>query len=470
MTLKKKARSRFVRFLGKQLREDRTTLQIYSRDMADLPSLVSIFFQNIPDGVILASSVKDIQTIYSVANETKTPITQRAAGTAGLGGSITYKKGLVIDTKGFEQHYLVNPLDQTVVVSPSYVFSDLQRKLKLEGFSLCSYPSSYHSATIGGWIAHGGHGIGSAQYGGVLEQIVEIEVVLPTGHLVKYTERDHISLFVGSHGTLGTITEVTLRVKFDIPLKHQGCTFDSPKELIQGLEEIVRIFPYSVWFLNPEHVALFNETFGYNLPIRYVAIISKEVNFEEEELEFSRLFNNAVRNAGGQILDRRYTEDIWQFRFKSFSMLKQCKDFVVSEVILPIEASDKYIRKLVSKFKGNIHLEGEVISPTHYALMMYLLYDEKLSSLKKTLLNLKLFNLTIGSKKVKGTPYSTGLWFSGYYGKIYGKDELRRYKEFKKSVDPKNISNPGKVLSPKLRFLPIVSLKFAVRLASRLIL
>ena len=469
MTLNKNARARFVRFLGKKLREDRTTLQVYSRDMSNLPSLVKMFFQNIPDGVILASSIEDIQTIYSIANETKTPITQRAAGTAGLGGSVAYKKGLIIDTKGFENKFLINPLEQTVTVSPSYVFSDLQRELNLQGFSLCSYPSSYHSATIGGWIAHGGYGIGSSQYGGALDQIVEIEVVLPTGHLVKYTERDHISLFVGSHGTLGTITEATLRVKFNIPLKHQGCTFDSPREMIKGLEEIAKIFPYSVWFLNPKHVSLFNETFGFNLPNRYVAIISKEVSFEEEEMEFSRLFNNAIRNAGGQILDRRYTEDIWKFRYKSLSMLKNSKDFVVSEVILPIESSDKYIRKIMSKFNNEIHLEGELISPTHYALMLYLLYDENLSSLKKTLANLKLFKMSLKSKKVKGYPYSTGLWFSGFYGQIYGKDELRRYKEFKKSVDPKNISNPGKVLSPKIRFFPIVSLKFAVKLASRFV-
>ncbi|MCE7742759.1 MAG: FAD-binding oxidoreductase [Candidatus Heimdallarchaeota archaeon] len=470
MTLKRNVRSRFVRFIGKKLREDRTTLQVYSRDMSDLPSLVSIFFKNIPDGVILASSVEDIQTIYSIANETKTPITQRAAGTAGLGGSVTYNGGLVVDTKGFEQKFFFDPLEQTVTINPSYVFSDLQRELKLQGLSLCSYPSSYHSATIGGWIAHGGHGIGSAQYGGALEQIVELEVVLPTGHLVKYTERDHISLFVGSHGTLGTITEVTLRVKFDIPLKHQGCTFDSPEELVKGLGEIATTFPHSVWFLNPKHVESFNETFGYNLPNRYVAIISKEVSFEEEEMEFNRLFNNAIRNAGGQILDRRYTEDIWKFRFRSLSMLKHCSDYVVSEVILPIESSDKYIRKLISKFKGNIHLEGEFISPTHYALLIYVLSEEKMSSLKKTLLNLKLFKLSLKSKKVKGYPYSTGLWFSGFYGQIYGKDELRRYKEFKKSVDPKNISNPGKVLSPKFRFFPIVSLKFVVKLASRFML
>ena len=72
MTLKKTARSRFVRFIGKKLRDDPTTLKVYSRDMADLPSLVSIFFKNTPDSVILANSIEDMQTIYAIANETKT--------------------------------------------------------------------------------------------------------------------------------------------------------------------------------------------------------------------------------------------------------------------------------------------------------------------------------------------------------------------------------------------------------------
>ncbi len=470
MTLKKTTRTSFTRHLGKNFKDDYTTLQVYSRDMADLPKQVKLFIGNVPDGVIQVRTKEDMQKIYQIANETKVPITQRSGGTAGFGGSVPYKKGVVVDTKGLEHHFLVDPLELTVTTNPSVVFSDLQRQLNLEGFSLCAYPSSFHSATVGGWIAHGGHGIGSIQYGGALEQIAALEVVLPTGEIKRYTEEDDISLFVGSHGTLGTITEVALRLKFDIPLKHQGCTFDSPAELLNGLKHLAEIKPFSIWFLNPDHVALFNELFGYNLPRSYLAIISKEVSFEEEEQQFNTLFNNAIRSSGGQILDRRYIKDIWDFRFKGFTLIGESPDYLVTEVILPIETSERYFRKLISKFRGKIHLEGEMISPTHYALLVYLLFDEKISDIKKMILFLKLYKVTTKRSKSKRTPYSTGLWFSGYYSSIYGKDQYKKYLEFKKKVDPKNISNPGKVISPKFRFLPIIKLKPIVKLASKLML
>ncbi len=470
MTLKKNTRISFTRHLGKNFKDDYTTLQVYSRDMADLPKLVKPFIGNVPDGVIQVRTKEDMQKIYEIANETKVPITQRGGGTAGFGGSVPYKKGIVVDTKGLEHHFLVDPLELTVTINPSVVFSDLQRQLELEGFSLCSYPSSFHSATVGGWIAHGGYGVGSIQYGGAKEQIAALEVVLPTGEIKRFTDDTELSLFVGSHGTLGTITEVALKIKFDIPLKHQGCTFDSPAELLKGLKYLAEIEPFSIWFLNPDHVALFNELFGYNLPLSYLAIISKEVSFEEEEKEFNTLFNNAIRSSGGQILDRRYINDIWDFRFKGFTLIGDSPDYLVTEVILPIETSDKFVRKLVSRFRGKIHLEGEMVSPTHYALLIYLLFEEKLSEIKKTILTLKLYNVTTRKTKAKGIPYSTGLWFSGYYSRIYGKEQYKQYLEFKRKVDPKNISNPGKVISPKIRFLPIIKLKPIVKLASKMML
>ena len=166
MTLRKKARTKFVRYLGKQFRDDKTLLQVYSRDMAELPSTTKLLIKNIPDGIILPRNIKDIQQAYKVANETRVPLIPRSAGTSGFGGSIPYKKGVILDGKGLESDIIVEPFDQSVLVSPSMVFSELQRYLKMQGVSLCVFPSSYYSATLGGFIAHGGYGVGSAQYGG----------------------------------------------------------------------------------------------------------------------------------------------------------------------------------------------------------------------------------------------------------------------------------------------------------------
>ena len=466
MRMKKKTRTKFVRYLGKQMKEDFSALQIYSRDMSKLPNLTKLLFNSTPDGIILPRNAEDIRRIYNLATETKTPIIPRSGGTTGFGGSIPFNKGLVIDCKGLDREILIEPIDQTVTTSPSIIFSELQKKLKLQGFSLCSYPSSYYSATVGGWISHGGHGIGSIKYGSVVDQIAEIQVVLPNGEIHSFYEKENISLFFGSNGTLGIITEIKLKIKFDIPLKQFGCTFDSPVELMKGLKELQEVDPFSVWFLNPSQVSAFNDSFGYNLPHSYVTIISKEISYNEEELAFSVNFNNTIRKAGGQILDKRYIKDIWDFRFKTFALLKEYPDFLISEVILPIETSAKYLRKLTGLFEGSLRVEGELISNTHYSLLLYLPIEEPISDFKKTFLMLKINKHILKSKKIGGSPYSTGLWFAGYYSQIYGKEMYKHYKNFKKKIDPKNISNPGKVCSPKMRFFPLLNLKFVIRMAS----
>jgi glycolate oxidase len=466
MRMNKKTRTKFVRYLGKQMKEDVAALQIYSRDLSKLPNLTKLLFNSTPDGIILPRNTEDLQRIYNLATETKTPIIPRSGGTTGFGGSIPYNKGLVIDCKGLDRELLIEPIDQTVTISPSIIFSELQKKLKLQGFSLYSYPSSFHSATVAGWISHGGHGIGSIKYGSVVSQIAEMQVVLPNGDVKTFSEKEDISLFFGSNGTLGIISEIKLKIKFDIPLKQFGCIFDSPVELMKGLKELQEVDPYSVWFLNPSQVSAFNDSFGYNLPHSYVAIISKEISYEEEELTFSNNFNNTIRKTGGQILDKRYIMDIWDFRFKTFALLKEYPDFLVSEVILPIETSAKYLRKLTSLFEGSLRVEGELISSTHYSLLLYHPIKEPINDFKKTLLMLKINKHVLKSKKIGGFPYSTGLWFAGYYSQIYGKEMYKRYKDFKKKVDPKNISNPGKVCSPKMRIFPLFNLKFVIRIAS----
>ncbi|MHA1954591.1 MAG: FAD-binding oxidoreductase [Candidatus Heimdallarchaeaceae archaeon] len=467
MTLKNKVRTKFVRHLGKCFRDDETTIRIYSRDLADLPPLTRLFYNSTADAVVLPSTTDEVKKLFELATENKIPITPRSGGTAGLGGCVTYKKGIIVDVKGLESELLIEPFDQSVLVSPSTVISELQRQLNLQGFSLCSYPSSFHSATIGGWIAHGGYGVGSAKFGGALDQILALDVVLPTGEIKKFTKKEDIELFVGSNGTLGIITRIQLKIKFDIPLKQFGCTFDSPLQLAKGLKEISESDPYSIWFFNPKHVEEINKSFGYSLPERYVIIVTKEISYEEEENEFNLSFNQIIRNAGGQILDRRYITNIWSFRFKTFAMLKEYEDYLTNEIILPIETSSKYLQKLSSKIEGQIHLEGEMIGKTHYSLLMFLYFEEKLSPFKKLLINLKLYKNVLKGIRVKGYPYSTGLWFSGYYQTIFGKEQYKKYKEFKKEVDPRGISNPGKVVSPRLRFFPLISLKTALKLASR---
>ncbi|MHA1397286.1 MAG: FAD-binding oxidoreductase [Candidatus Heimdallarchaeaceae archaeon] len=466
MTLKKKVRTKFVKYFSKRFRDDKTTLMMYARDMSDLPSPVKLLFKTIPNGVILPQSTEEIQKIFKLAKENNISIVPRGNGTAGFGGAVVYNKGIVVDCKGIESEIFLDPFEQSVIVPPSILFNDLQKKLKLDGFSLCVHPSSIYSATVGGWISHGGYGVGSVKYGGATDQILELEVVQPNGEIKTTNSKEDISLFVGSNGTLGIITKVKLRIKFDIPLYHRGCTYDNPEQLLNGLNELTKTDAVSIWFFNPQHVKEINETFGFSLPERYVVIISKEISYEEERDEFNKKFIDVIRTSGGQILDKRYIQNIWDIRFKTFALLKKYQDYIISEAILPTKQSSKFLRKLIAKFKNRMQFEGEMISPDKYSIIITIPFEENISSIQKTMINLRLFKQVLKSIKIGGSPYSTGLWFAGYYQSIFGKEQYSKYREMKQKIDPKNISNPGKVLSPRVKLLPILTLKYLIKLVS----
>lgn len=466
MTLKTRARSKFSRAFGKNFQDTLIIRLLYSRDIVALPSITKLVVSNIPDGVVLIKEIEDIVKVFQIANEEKIPVIPRLGATSGFGGCLPYKKGVVVDLKGLKQEFIVDPGDLSVTVSSPYVFSDLQRSLNMQGFSLCSYPSSLYSGTIGGWFAQDGSGIGALKYGGSLDQVKEIEVVLPTGEIKNFSDENKLSLFAGSQGTLGIITKLKLSVKFNTPLSYKACTYDSAKDLVVGLKSLNNLDIFSVWVMNPKQVALLNSTSDYTLPERYLVIVSKEVNYKEEESEFYANFNQTIRENKGQILDDRYVKDIWEHRFRTFSLLKNTKTFLFGEAVIPIDKSDQYIKKIETFFNNQIQIEGTMISPEKLSLLYFIKEKDEISDIKTAMLFMKFYKIMKKAVKYKGYPYTTGLWFSGYYKHIYGNEQLLSYKAYKKSVDPKKICNPGKVISPRLKIFPLLKLKTALKLAS----
>ena len=107
-----------------------------------------------------------------------------------------------------------------------------------------------------------------------------------------------------------------------------------------------------------------------------------------------------------------------------------------------------------------------MISPEKLSLLYFIKEKDEISDIKTAMLFMKFYKIMKKTVKYKGYPYTTGLWFSGYYKHIYGNEQLLSYKAYKKSVDPKKICNPGKVISPRLKIFPLLKLKTALKLAS----
>ena len=171
-----------------------------------------------PSIVMHPTSTADVARIAMVCNEHRVPLTVSGGRSGVSGAAIPARGGVVIDTTSMSGVVDVDPISGVVHVRPGTFGPDLESALEPHGLSVGHYPQSFDLATVGGWIGSRGAGQFSTRYGKIDEMVVALEVVLADGRVIRTGVApaaadgpDLTSVFVGSEGTLGIITDVWLR-------------------------------------------------------------------------------------------------------------------------------------------------------------------------------------------------------------------------------------------------------------------
>ena len=172
-----------------------------------------------PRAVVFPQSTEHVSATLRLASEAQVPIVPRGAGTGLSGGSITRHGGIIL---GFSRMNKILELDlenQRAVVQPGVVNLDLTNAASRHGFYFAPDPSSARACTIGGNIAENSGGPHTLAYGVTVNHVTGLEVVLPDGRVVEFGGKaadscgyDLTGLFVGSEGTLGIATKITVKL------------------------------------------------------------------------------------------------------------------------------------------------------------------------------------------------------------------------------------------------------------------
>lgn len=173
----------------------------------------------LPEAVATPRTNEEVVAILREATATGQPVVPWGAGSSVTGASLPVRGGLTLDLRGLDQVVELDEVAGTVTVQAGLMGGELERWLGERGFTTHFSPQSLHRSTVGGWVATRATGQLSSRWGGIEDLVVALTVVLADGRVVRLSDHpraahgpDIMRLFIGAEGTLGVVTEVTLRI------------------------------------------------------------------------------------------------------------------------------------------------------------------------------------------------------------------------------------------------------------------
>ncbi|WP_368505382.1 FAD-binding oxidoreductase [Alkalihalophilus sp. As8PL] len=439
-----------------QVTTNQTMREQHSRDESyHTPSL--------PDVVVFPMSTTDVQQVVSFANEHEIPVVPFGLGTSLEGNSIPYHGGISLDLSLMNQVLEVRPGDFLIKVQPGITRTQLNKELRKHGLFFTVDPGA--DATLGGMAATNASGTTSVRYGIMRDQVRDLEVVLANGDVIhtgglsaKSSSGYNLNgLMVGSEGTLGVITELTLKVH-GIPecIMAARATFPDAKSAVEAVTSILAanipvarmefVDEYSILQVNRANESNYEEK-----PTLFLEFHGNEAGLKQD-VEFMK---EIVSELGCKDihfeLDTKSRALLWEARHNlaySFIHGFTGKKLMVTDVSLPItELSGAILhsRKEMDELGLIGALVGHVGDGNYHALVMVDLKDEV--ELNKA----KQLNERIVYYALKRGGTCTGEHGVGVGKIMYQQQEhgaaYEVMKAIKKILDPKGIMNPGKIFS-----------------------
>lgn len=449
-------------FDDNHIRMDRVERKMYSHDIGTMPKLVAPFIPNgLAGAVVRPQTTEEIQSLIKLANTYHVALVPRGMSTSGYGGSLPTKGAIVVDMSGINDIKNIDAEKLEVTVGAGAIWERIDRVIKKEGLTLRLYPSSYPSSTVAGWLAQGGSGFGSYEYGAFSENVVSVQAITPDGVVRTFEGQELADVIADAEGITGIITEVTFKVRKLEPETHRMLSFASIEELQSALT-VLRDKKVPVWsltFLNPASVSLkkrlpHTHTHAYlaeehapepDLPVSYLMIVayptSRAEAIEPVLAEFER--KNGARDLGADAAEHE-----WGQRFAPMRLKRLGPSVVPTEVVVPLDKLSTVLNEVDRKLDQPLIIEGMDLRGDQIVILGFIPHDERTFAFNLAFA----LSLTVikTAKKHGGSAFSTGLYFKGENESVLGKPKLKKLAAFKAQHDKNGIMNPSKVLGKDL--------------------
>jgi glycolate oxidase len=441
-------------------------LLLYSKDMAPLPKEAGIAFNNIPNVVVRPSTIKDVSDIVKIAHREGIPVTPRGNSSWGLGGCMPTAGGIVIDLSSKYKKVLeINTEELYVKVGAGCTWKELLDACMKKGYIIGSYPSSFPSATLGAWIATNGMGIGSYKYGAAKDNVLNLEVVLSDGSILK-TGDDHIGtygiaynlnqFFAGSEGTLCVFGTVTFRIYPFGALRPLVYSYEKLKDMHETIAKISQhpnIIPIHLSFEDELHFANQRRAGGHAPDAKSLLLATFQGDPKFTELDTAEL-DAIVTDLKGKRIEDSIADHEWLERCYEFRARKIGVGEIPAEVIVPLDAWGPFTDECYAGFKAMKMEPGGIIGvivDRNTSLFMPYYFKDDESLLGMTAFA---FNFYLGDKAAKygGRTTGFGVFFAWNLDNIHDAQTVAYMRGLKTDLDPLDVVNPGHLVCGTTRF------------------
>ena len=459
--LSKKPVDKLIEVLGREkVSTSLVERKLYSYDATPIP-----IERALPSAVVFPISQEDVQKLVKVCYEEEIPIFPRGAGSGLTGGAVpTLEKGVVVSFERMDK-FQVDVDNATAVVEPGVITYEFQQAVERFGLFYPPDPSSFKYSTIGGNIAENAGGPRCLKYGVTREYVLGLTAVIKEGEVIKtgnpvikdVAGYDITKLFVGSEGTLGLITSAVLKL---IPKpKARGTALI----LFKNLEDVGRvvtrimtsgIFPSALEFMDRDAIRAVEEFKPVGLPKDVSALLLVEVDGSPQSVkEDIKAVEELAKAMGLEVKvaeDEESAEKLWTARKSLGPALgnlrtgKINEDVVVPRVYLS-EAIRDY-RKVAEKYGLLMVIFGHIGDGN---LHVNLLYDKKNKEEEERAERAvdEIFEITLRYNGSITGEHGVGLTKRKFLEYQFGPVGMEILRGIKKVFDPKNLFNPGKVIT-----------------------
>jgi D-lactate dehydrogenase (cytochrome) len=414
----------------------------------------------LPDAVVWPHSTDEVSRIARYAFERKIPVTGWGAGTSLEGNPIPVSHGIVVDFQEMQKVLAVRPEDFQVDVEAGVIYKELNKMLSRHGLFFPPDPGA--AATIGGMIGNNASGIRTVKYGATKDHIARLVVALPGGDVIRIGNRarksssgyDLIHLFVGAEGTLGLVTEATLRL-IGLPAHFLALRVTFP-EIRNATDTVFQVMssgfsPAAMEFLDANVIALLNRDRNVTME-EMPTLLLEFTGFSDEGLraEMASIEEICRDNCSTSIdkgIGRTERDRLWEMRHLTFESIKRQNPGLlplIVDIAVPLSRySDMaaYIKREVRDLlayvfghagDGNIHV---IIMDTPSDSVRWATVEE---------INRRIVEKALEFEGTCTGEHGVGIGKRGFLQAEHG-DSLELMKRIKQLIDPEGLFNPGKL-------------------------